>query len=244
MLNRKMATILAERQAQLAREQQQQQATREGVHSPRGHRPCTAGATQGTRPKVTCAMLNETERMLLKAPNRHKSMLSAGARRAVPPHSRSLLSTGDRRSCMPLHPRLHPHWRACTRLLAARATRPDFLCLPLHHLASFPPLTIRTSHGAQLSHLPPAHLSLALARSRSLVLARSLAPPRVHTQASFSQRSSRHHARMRASARAHAPPLRMEALQHRSAAVVVGMPYAHRHGTRRGALGRCPCRRD
>ena len=28
-------------------------------------------------------MLNETERMLLKAPNRHKSMLSAGALIAV-----------------------------------------------------------------------------------------------------------------------------------------------------------------
>ena len=50
-------------------------------HSPRrDNRPNTAG--QVARPKVTCQMLNETERMLLKAPNRHKSMLSAGKRYA------------------------------------------------------------------------------------------------------------------------------------------------------------------
>ena len=79
MMNRKMAAILQERQAQLA---QHAPARVDGqAHSPR--RPGTAG--QGTRPKVTCAMLNETERMLLRAPNRHKSMLSAGATHASLP---------------------------------------------------------------------------------------------------------------------------------------------------------------
>ena len=71
MMNRKMAAILQERQAQLA---QHSPTARMEHHSPR--RPVTAG--QAARPKVTCAMLNETERMLLRAPNRHKSMLSAG----------------------------------------------------------------------------------------------------------------------------------------------------------------------
>ena len=85
-MNRKMAAILQERQAQLA-----QQPTRGDSHSPRNYRPSTAGATsQGTRPKVTCAMLNETERMLLKAPTRHKSMLSAGAHKSTQ-HARAFV---------------------------------------------------------------------------------------------------------------------------------------------------------
>ena len=89
-MNRKMAQMLHERQVQLVQQQQQQQPRME-QHSPRreGHRPTTAGAS--TRPKVTCAMLNETERMLLKAPNRHKSMLSAGlifpTEQTTPPRS-------------------------------------------------------------------------------------------------------------------------------------------------------------
>ena len=87
-MNRKMAAILNERQKQLlpggetAPGAQPHHSSGERLgqqHSPRGQRPVTAGA----RPKVTCAMLNETERMLLKAPNRHKSMLSAGALIAV-----------------------------------------------------------------------------------------------------------------------------------------------------------------
>ena len=78
MQNRKLAAALEARQGQLAA--QQHAPARLEQHSPRqGHRPNTAG--QATRPKVTCAMLNETERMLLKAPNRHKSMLSAGKQR-------------------------------------------------------------------------------------------------------------------------------------------------------------------
>jgi hypothetical protein len=80
MQNRVRNQILEQRQEQLAREQQQQRERGPqpaSPHSPRS-RPGTAG--QGTRPKVTCTMLNETERMLLRAPNRHKSMLSAGAR--------------------------------------------------------------------------------------------------------------------------------------------------------------------
>ena len=78
-MNKRVAAILADRQRELnavqqARLSQQEQQGR----SPRDYRPLTAGAGRGARPKVTCAMLNETERMLLKAPNRHKSMLSAG----------------------------------------------------------------------------------------------------------------------------------------------------------------------
>ena len=76
-MNRKMAQILQERQAQTTA---YMPARLEGQHSPR--RPVTAGAN--ARPKVTCAMLNETERMLLRAPNRHKSMLSAGAHGPAP----------------------------------------------------------------------------------------------------------------------------------------------------------------
>lgn len=79
MNNRRMNAILQERQAQLA---QHVPAAARIDHSPRA-RPGTAG--QGARPKVTCAMLNETERMLLRAPNRHKSMLSAGATHASLP---------------------------------------------------------------------------------------------------------------------------------------------------------------
>ena len=87
-MNRKMQAILQERQAALAAQHAPgaRRHTTDGHDqlSPRerrDHRPMTAG----TRPKVTCAMLNETERMLLKAPHRHKSMLSAGARPSAPP---------------------------------------------------------------------------------------------------------------------------------------------------------------
>lgn len=87
-----MQAILQERQ-QLAAAQQGQ------AHSPRrDQRPGTAGTA--ARPKATLQMLNETERMLLKAPNRHKSMLSAGARPrarrrpAAPPARPVLLPAG------------------------------------------------------------------------------------------------------------------------------------------------------
>ena len=96
MMNRKMAAILQERQAQLAQHAPARNDGQPHAHSPR--RPGTAG--QGARPKVTCAMLNETERMLLRAPNRHKSMLSAGpcptpalgdrlGRQAASPHAQA-----------------------------------------------------------------------------------------------------------------------------------------------------------
>ena len=70
---------LRERQTQLLTQHHVPNGTapRLEQYSPRrDNRPSTAGHV--ARPKVTCQMLNETERMLLKAPNRHKSMLSAG----------------------------------------------------------------------------------------------------------------------------------------------------------------------
>ena len=116
--------ILHERQEQLQRERVPSAAAARLDHSPRS-RPGTAG--QGTRPKVTCAMLNETERMLLRAPNRHKSMLSAGAR-ASPPASRGApaglpLGTGAQSSTRPpCNP--EPLTPACPRA-SRRAHLPD-----------------------------------------------------------------------------------------------------------------------
>jgi hypothetical protein len=87
MQNRRTQHLLDERQLELRKLAQQPRPEPHQLSPRSGARPNTAG--QGTRPKVTCAMLNETERMLLTAPSRHKSMLSAGtaprAANATPP---------------------------------------------------------------------------------------------------------------------------------------------------------------
>ena len=82
-MNRQRERFLEERRAQLLQVQQEGSSSVGGVHAPGTvpkpqHLQPQQSASQKQRPKVTCSMLNETEKQLLRAPNRQRWMLSAG----------------------------------------------------------------------------------------------------------------------------------------------------------------------
>eukprot|EP00966_Prymnesium_polylepis_P074001 1717181-Prymnesium_polylepis.1 len=108
-MNRRTERMLQERQEQLFQAREQAQGCQ--TQRPAPHQDAGASSTAKQRAKVTCTMLNEAEKQLLRVKNRAVWMQSAGA--SLPPHSSEPQGcpplTGLSRAARPKNGARRPH---------------------------------------------------------------------------------------------------------------------------------------